>query len=130
MALSREDILQAKDLVLKEVAVPEWGGTVFVKSMTAKERDAFEASVTEIRGGKQSVRLENIRAKFAALTICDENGKRLFDEKDIPALAEKSAGALTRVFEAAQKLSGLTDGDIKEMAEVLKKDLPADSLSV
>ena len=41
----------------------------------------------------------------------------------IKALSEKSAAALQRVFEVAQRLSGITDDDVEELAEGLE-DIP------
>ncbi|MFE3382837.1 hypothetical protein [Streptomyces anulatus] len=41
--LSAEQILDADDLAIEDVPVPEWGGTVRVKGMSGTERDRFEA---------------------------------------------------------------------------------------
>jgi len=116
MALNRSQILSAKDLPIEEVAVPEWGGTVFVRGMNGAERDAFELSVIDQKQ-KGKVDLNNIRAKLCALTICDESGERIFSEKDVAALAKKSAAALSRVFVVAQRLSGMTEDDAREIQQ-------------
>lgn len=120
--LKRDDILAAADIVTELVAVPEWGGEVYVKGMTGAERDKFEGGIVEMRGKSQSLNMANVRAKLASFTICDEKGKRLFSEKDIDALAQKSAAALQRVFEVAQRLSGIGDADVAELADGLKND--------
>lgn len=117
--LSRDQILQADDLTHEDVEVPEWGGTVRVRTLTGSERDAFEQSVITRRGKQVDMNLENLRAKLAALTIVDEDGERLFSEADVQALAQKSAAALSRVFTVAQRLNGLTDGDVEELTENL-----------
>lgn len=122
--LSREQILEAQDLEKELVEVPEWGGAVYVRALTGTERDAFEQSMVETRtvrkGRKQEtvreMRLQNLRARLCALTICDEDGTRLFNDSDVHALGRKSASALNRVFEVAQRLSGLTDEDVEELA--------------
>lgn len=122
--LSKEAILSADDLVKELVEVPEWGGAVYVRALTGAERDAFEQSMVEMRtvrqGRKQEtvreMRLQNIRARLCALTICDEEGNRLFTDADVQALGRKSASALNRVFQVAQRLSGLTDEDVEELA--------------
>jgi hypothetical protein len=115
--LKRDDILQAPDLMTEEIEVPEWGGTVRVRGLTGTERDQFENSVVEMRGKKVQVEMHNIRAKLAALSIVDENGRRLFSDADVEALGGKSASALDRVFSAAQRLSGLSTTDIVELAK-------------
>ena len=43
MGLSRDEILGKRRGKVEEIKVPEWGGTVFVREITASERDAFEA---------------------------------------------------------------------------------------
>jgi hypothetical protein len=122
MSLTRDEILSAKDIEVERVSVPEWGGYVHVKGMTGTERDAFEASVVEQRGTDAKVNMVNIRAKLAAQTICDEEGKRLFTKADIKKLGEKSANALDRVFAVAQRLSGISENDVEELAEELEKN--------
>jgi hypothetical protein len=120
--LTRDQILSSADLEKQLVSVPEWGGDVCVRSLTGAERDKFESGMIEQRGKSQSVNLLNIRAKLAAMTICDEDGQRIFTDLDVKALAEKSALALNRVFEIARKLSGLAEEDVKELTEVLESD--------
>lgn len=129
LVLSREEILNKVDIVTELVAVPEWGGSVYVKAMNGKERDAFEASVMIQNGKKQTLNMENVRAKLCSLTICDVEGKRLFSSADLLKLSEKSAAALTRVFLVAQKLSGLGDEQIEELTEGLEKNPFAASAS-
>jgi len=122
--LTREQILQANDIEKELVKVPEWGkaAEVYVKGMTGAERDKFEGSMIQTRAKSQEINMSNIRAKLASLTICDEKGKRLFSENDVQALSQKSAAALQRVFEVAQKLSGITDADVEELTEEIKQD--------
>lgn len=115
--LTREQILQAQDLRTEEVPVPEWGGSVLVRGMTGAERDAFEASIVEMHGKNSQVNMANVRAKLAARTIVDEAGERLFTEKDIEALGKKNATALQRIFEVAQRLSGIGQSDIEELVK-------------
>jgi hypothetical protein len=119
--LTRDEILSADDIKRELVAVPEWGGDVYVKAMSGTERDLFESSIVELRGKKQQVNMKDVRAKLAACSICDEKGKRVFTDADVNALAKKSAAALQRVFTVAQRLSGIGDDDVKELAEGLQE---------
>lgn len=122
--LTRDQILNAQDIQTEEVSVPEWGGTVLVRALDGEERDALEASMIQGKGKNAQVNLKNLRAKLAARSMVDENGKRLFEDGDIPALAKKSAAALNRVYEAAQRLSGITPEDVDELT---KNSKPAQS---
>lgn len=114
-ALTKEQILGASDIQIKKVEIPEWNGFVFVKGMTAKERDDFEASIIRMNGKVRKVDMRDLRAKLVSKSICDKDGKLLFDEKDIKELGEKSASAVQRIFTVAQELSGLTDEDAEEL---------------
>ena len=115
--LSREQILKVDDLQFEDVEVPEWGGVVRVRGLTGTERDAFEESIIDQRGKKTRVVMANLRAKLVAQSIVDEDGRRLFSERDVGALGEKSAAALQRVFNAAQRLSGISDEDVEELVK-------------
>lgn len=116
MTLTRNQILQSEDLPRELVEVPEWGGSVWVKSLTGKERDALEAVVANIgEDGKAHTNLVNLRARLGSLTMTDEKGKRLFTDGDVKGLGEKSAAALDRVFSVAQRLAKLTDKDVKSL---------------
>jgi len=124
--LSRDDILGAQDLPSEDVDVPEWGGCVRVRGLTGAERDAFEAEIVQMRGRDTHVNLRNVRAKLVARSIVDEDGKRIFGDADVHALGKKSAVALQRVFEVAQRLSGLTGEDMEELAKNSESAPPAD----
>ncbi len=116
--LTRDEILSAHDLATETVAVPEWGGEVLVRGLSGRERDGFEASVLEMRGQDTKVNLINLRAKLVAHCVIDaETGRRLFGDADIAALGDKSALALQRVFDVAQRLSGLSRSDVEELAK-------------
>jgi len=125
MALTKDQILKAKDVKFVDVDVPEWGGVVFIKTLTGTERDAFEESI--IRDGKAN--LTNIRAKLCVRTIVNEKGERLFADNDIAVLGAKSAKALDRIFAAAQKLNGITAEDIEELEKNSEAGQSEDSTS-
>ncbi|MFW6034561.1 MAG: hypothetical protein ACOC9R_05430 [bacterium] len=128
--LSRDAILDADDLSTDVVQVPEWGGAVLVRSLTGRERDEFEAGTMRFgKDGSREMRLSNLRARFVALVIVDEQGNRLFADTDVKRLGQKSAAALQRVWEAGRKLSGLSDEDVEELVEDFDADQSGDSTS-
>jgi len=120
--LTRDAILGADDLPKQEVEIPEWGGSVFVRTMTAGERDAYESSM--LLNGKPN--LANMRAKLVVRTAVDEEGKRLFADADAEALGKKSASAVDKLFGVAQRLNGLTKKDVEEL-EKNSGRIPPDS---
>ena len=127
--LTAEDILNAKDIQLERVPVPEWGGDVFVKATNGKEFSDLQAQIIERKGNNQRVNLENIQAKLVAICTCDESGKRLFNQRQVDLLAGKSSAALQRVFKVAQRLSGLGDDEIEGLTDDLKENPTEDSHS-
>ncbi|PKN91109.1 MAG: hypothetical protein CVU44_21060 [Chloroflexi bacterium HGW-Chloroflexi-6] len=129
--LTKEQILAADDSAFEDVSVPEWGGTVRVRRLSAAEKDAFEASLTIIhqQGGTvvQKPNMVNVRAKLAVRCIVDENGERIFEENEIADLGRKSGAALDRVVAAAKRLNRMSEADLQEMVQGLKNDQPAAS---
>jgi len=115
--LTKEQILNSNDLVTEEVDVPEWGGTVFVKSMTGTERDLFEQSIIETKGKSTKTNLANIRAKLCVMTLVDDKGSRLFTDLEFGVLGKKSAKALDRVFTVASELNGLSPTDVEDLVK-------------
>ncbi len=115
MKLSREQILGIVDFKVEEVDVPEWGGTVHVKSLNGKGRDAFEGSRVRIKdNNKMEMVYDNTRARLLSMTLCDDAGKLLFSEEDVEALGEKNAAVLDRLFDVAQRLSSLRPVDVEQ----------------
>mgnify|MGYP003146601862 CR=1 FL=1 len=112
--LNRDSILSSDDLPRELVQVPEWGGDCYVSTLSGSQRDAFEQSMV---GKKNKPNLDNVRARFAVLTICDADGVRLFGDADAKQLGEKSAAALDRVFAVAQRLNGFSSSDIDELGK-------------
>lgn len=116
--LSKDSILKADDLKTSDVPVPEWGGTVRLRTLTGEERDRFEAESVEFnKKGEAKQNLKNMRARLIALVCVDENGAALFSSYDIPDLGRKSAVALDRLFAKAQEMNGFSEDDIAELSE-------------
>lgn len=109
MSLNSNQIFGTDDLGKpKEVKIPEWKGSVYVKMMSGEERDAFEFEHVDNER-------RHFRARLAVYTCCDEDGKLIFSSNDIEKLSKKSASALTRIFSVASKLNKLSDKDINEL---------------
>lgn len=105
--LSRSDILGCDDMRSQTLEIPEWGGSVRIRSLTGAEREAFEANLYRLVDGRRELELENFRAKLAAACIVDEEDRQIFSAADVLALAKKSSVALARIFNAAEALNGM-----------------------
>ena len=106
MLLSKEAIMSVSDLPTEMVEVKQWGGSVTVRGMNAGERDRFEEQIRK-HG------MNNLRGLMASMVIVDEEGKRIFTDKEIEKLSAKSAEALDTIVEVASRLSGLMDADVE-----------------
>lgn len=130
----RQAILDQSDLPREPVTIPEWtidGAPVrlWVRTMTGDERDAYEMWCVRQKDGD----LVGIRAKLVCLCTVDEDGARVFQDKDAAALGKKSVAALQRLFNAARKLNALSSADVEELeknsAGALNGDSGSDSVS-
>jgi hypothetical protein len=114
MALSKAKILAAKDVKLSEaIPVPEWGGDVYVRTISGTERDKFEEAYSEQK-------MKAFRVRFLVLTLADESGERLFGDADIDALGNKSSVVINRLFDKAWQHNAFTDAAV----EALGNDSP------
>lgn len=111
MALSKSSILAAKDTKISDpIPVPEWGGDVRVKTLSGTERDAFEDAYTETK-------MKQFRVRFLVLTLCDDNGDRLFGDGDLDLLGKKSSVVITRLFDKAWSHNAFTPEAVEAMGE-------------
>lgn len=114
MNLTREQILGARDFTIESMEVPEWGGTVYLRSLKGKGRDAFEGSRVRITDDKKVEMIhDNTRARLLSMTLCDEQGNLIFTEEDVETLGEKNAAVLDKLFDVAQRMSGLRPADVE-----------------
>lgn len=109
--MNKESILALRASVpIRTVTVA--GRRFMLRGMTGQERDDFEAS---LQVGSGAPNLANLRARLLVRSLCDEGGKRLFDDDDADALGELPASILDPLFAVAQKLSGIGKSDIAEL---------------
>jgi hypothetical protein len=115
----RDLILSSKDLPTVKVNTPEWGMDVYIRSMTAAEKEKFSASIVDKKGKGD---LKNFVAKLLVKVLCsDKAGKvRIFKSSDAVALSEKSAVVLDRCLKHATKLNALLPEDLEEMEKNLE----------
>lgn len=115
MLLTKDQILSLDDREYKEVEVPEWGGSVRLASMSAADRDAFEASLIPDKKSKASDRMKNFRARFLSRCIVDAEGNSVFDAHSVVLLGRKNASVINRLFDIARELNGMTEEDVQDI---------------
>ena len=111
MALTLEDILKADDIKSQPVEVPEWGGQVYVRTYTVKERDAV---LKLVRSAAKKENYADVGLDVVILSTHDEHGNKMFTEDHRAALNAKSGTALDRIVLAALELNGMTEKAVEE----------------
>jgi hypothetical protein len=101
-------LTRATEIKTLRVEVPEWGGAVFVRMMTAGERDRWDITV-------RNDAFRDASAYLVALTACDEAGNRLFRDDQVAELAALNGVAVERVATRALRLNRLRVRDREEI---------------
>ena len=101
--LSIDQILAANDLPTEVVEVPEWGGRVKVQGLSRASYDAIakaaEVTVPATGPGQQAgTKRDDDRFSDLLFVACVIEPR--FTDEHIPALRDKSLGALNRVYQA------------------------------
>ncbi len=113
--LTASEIQQVQELPYEDVEVPEWGGKVRIIGLDAKSAQEISSRlVTLDENGKiANVHINTIMTDLLVRTIAGQDGKPLFKLEDAAALGKKSAKVMRRLFEIAQRLSGITEPEQK-----------------
>lgn len=112
--LSREDILSAA-IKTVEVDVPEWGGKVKVRELSAHEVTTLGIGMVTEDGKVDRSQVPDMMTQAVVLGAIDEDGERLFTEQDVELLKGKSFDPIQRIARAVLDMSGMSkskqDGD-------------------
>lgn len=98
----RSLILEADDLAVEAVEVPEWGCTVHVRQMSGDEAVRYYQA---IRG--DVIDPAAARNALLAICLCDEGGARIFADGDAAHLGRKSAAVIGRLHDVAVRVNRL-----------------------
>jgi hypothetical protein len=115
MSTLKQQILDAVDVQLEPIEIPEWACTATLRSFTGIERQRVVSKTQE-----KDRKAQEVVALLVVLGLGDESGKRIFDDKDVPAIMQKSAAVVERLGIAIAKHNGLHT----EANEDAKKSLP------
>lgn len=92
------------------VEVPEWGLSVYVRTMTLGEMEALQTFVDASKDDANTTAV----AEMAVRIICDENGERVFGDDDADEIRAKSHKALTRIANAFTEVNGVDDEAVEK----------------
>jgi len=115
--LSRDDILQTQGIRTDEVDVPEWGGKVLVRELSATEVTQIGFGMADGEGKKIKVDLAKLGEyipHILAWCIVDENLDSVFDLDSVKRLASKSVAPVQRIIAKIMDLSDLSSDEEDE----------------
>lgn len=115
--LNRKQVDAVQDCHIKEVEVPEWGGSVFLKTLSTNE-------VIALQKAEETVTDEKRAALSVTFCLCDADGKRLYSEKEVDELCEKNPKVILRLFYEALEVNK-TDDKAKEEREDFSSSNPS-----
>jgi len=105
--LTREQIKGVNDTTLTEVEVPEWGGSVFVRSLSGGD-------VAKLRDRFAKTKEDDKFALMLVACVCSEDGAQLFDESDIGWLREKNMRVLLSLVNECNAANGFDDDETEK----------------
>lgn len=113
-ALTRDAILKPVQFRRERVDVPEWGGHVYVRQISAKDFESWQDWIVKQENAKNP---QSHRAAFIVDCVCDENGKPIFTEpSDLAVLGEHQNAVIDLLYEACKRVN-LVDKTALEGAE-------------
>lgn len=126
--LSPEAIEAADDEVTRQVEVPEWGGHVFVRNPTAREKNLFEQQgLVRKRNNNREANLHDLKERLVINFTCYDDRQPFFcpseprpvpmdhARKPLAMLRGKNSAAVERIADVALRLGGWTEDDVEEM---------------
>lgn len=101
--LSIDDIVGVNDAGVTPIDVPEWHGTVGIRVITGAEREQFQRAARAQQSGQDI----DLRLLLLSMTLCDQQGDRLFVGDRLATLGAKSGVVLERLCAEAIRINRL-----------------------
>lgn len=115
--LTKDDIISADDFEIRIVEVPEWKGTVRLKSLSGKEYESYVSTVQQ-RSKNEKVDVKNLRALLLSMCLVDFDNNPTFTANDLEALTSKNTKVLDMLFQIVQEMNAME----KDVEEELRKN--------
>lgn len=134
MALTKEAIIKGAAVEVIEVSAPELGGDgiAFLRKLSIKAREDWEC--WSIEAGENGLpgaieKFGGFRCYLLVRTICDAQGKLLFDDADegVRILQDCDGACIDRLYDSAVEWCGLSQEAVDELAGNSEADPSDDS---
>jgi hypothetical protein len=120
-AATRESILGASDRIAGYLDIPEWGGRVYLATLTVAQRAKFLEALSRLRAGNDSVEqaMNYYQAQVGLLAdaVVGQDSVALFTGADVERLATKSPALVGRVYDEIVRLNGFSVVATEEKAK-------------
>jgi hypothetical protein len=112
---SREALLKLCERRYSTVDIPERNISIRIQSLSEAEKSQYETCLIAKNGrGIMRERLQDATRRLIALCVVDEEGKRIFSDSDLSAIANLDSYISSRIYDACQEHCGFNKGDIDE----------------
>ena len=135
MLLDREKLLKKGQVKIEKVDFDD-GDFVYVRQMSGRGKEHWERSILkEVRDENGTLKdyernLEDLRAKLAVCTVCDEKGTLLLKPEDYAVLSQNmGVDRLEKIADKAAELNGIRPEDQKALVKNSAGGQAADSSS-
>lgn len=125
MSLTRDAILAIPSTAPVKVDIEEWGGSVYVRKLSALESLRLSAAKRALTGPESS---DDGMALALSAYVCDEHGVALFTLEEARTIAANnaSADAVWRIMEVGNNLNGMSANAGQQAAKNSKPN-PSDT---
>lgn len=129
MVLTFQQIMEVNDLKIEPVNVPEWGGDVGLRRMSAAQTIEMMTHFADRKKADPNDEGRDFAIYILSKTIADDAGNTPFDSDDGRVkLGSKSHEVIDRLANVAVKINAATKETVEEKAKNLETP-PADSSS-
>ena len=117
--LTKDSILSCNDFDLTEIEVKEWGGKVNLKPMSCFHKNKIQKHLSKNNKIDNSGNVllndtSGLLERCVIYSVCDLDGKLIFDESDIESLSKKNASVIERIATKAKEISAVTEEAIED----------------
>lgn len=118
--LSKEEFWAAtRALPAEEVTLVDPHGKVVgkirMRGLSGAELEAYQESVSQ--GSGKGVSFKNAMSRLIVLSAINEDGSPFFTKHDHTKISDAPSWMVMQLFQSACRLSGMTESDVKELAE-------------
>ena len=105
--------LPIEDVRLIHPVTKKCVGTIRMRGLTGAEVERYEQAVSG--GNGKQVSMKNAMARLVVISAVNDDGTPYFDPRDMLKLSQSPSWMVVQMFQAAGKLSGVSEEDVKEM---------------